>query len=1044
MPPRQPPQTRHLARWARNAARSAAGLALLAGTAAAQPDAPALAQVLTAAALAQPADTLDPLDITGRTFAGLRLPLAPVPGVVEFAANKARVWIEQDGDTITQRLMLDGDVAVTLGGTRLEADRAVVWLEKLPGNPGDAQTYQVYAYFDSVGSIAADAGSSLQARRLSVDGVVMSARPVELSADLAEQGRPRDAFLRESEREFTRYLRELLLGAPVALDDVEPAALPPETGAGTPGRYALPQPASTLLERPPTLADPGDDIFARDGLITFDAGQIAIVTGESGRSLLLTDGVGVLYRDTKSKRRLQMSAERAVVFLSDGTIAELSSFKSEDIRGIYLEGDVSASDGEYTIRGPRIYYDVQNDRAMVVDAVFWTYDQRMRMPLYVRAKALRQESNRQFVAEQATVANTRFARPHLSIGAQSVTIDRYTRTDGTTGNNVDAHDMTLRAGSVPFFYFPRWDGDPDRFPLRDFEYTGGSRTGQAWKSSWDVYTLLGMERPEGLDSVFLLDYYNVRGWAIGTDTSWQTDRMRGGVFGYLMFDDSGTDLTPGSRKIEVDGETRSLLLADNRWQLNELWSLTTELSYASDPRLISALFPDLAEEYREFTTRARLERTDANSQLALEAKSDLNDFIANYYLLESRGYSVDKLPELSYVRTLDDLTANISPGAITLNSEYRAGQLAFNFHDPAARELGFRNSRLSQAAFGVDPAESIADALRAQGLSEDTISRFDTRQEISAVLDAGPLRINPFLVGRATAYDTDFEEFSPEESDSARLWGAAGVRLSTTLQHVDNSIDSAFFDLHRVRHIVEPGVTLWHAGTTVDRIDLPVYDEAVESIAEGSIVRLGVDQTWQTKRGGPGRWTNVDVLKLRTEYVWASGDADRDSPIGRYFDDRPELSSVGEFIDAEMLWQVSDPVGLTGRIIYDVEETHQPAYSAVGLLVDHGYGLRSSVGQRFVNALDSTIVFYNLQYDVTDKYRVTFSTNYDTALDDFERISATLTRSYPNLTVGLAFSFNNINDETSFGFILSPRGIRGGLGLRSGRSSSSRGSSFGG
>lgn len=1048
MPPHQAPQTRYFARWARFAAWSAAGVAVLAGSASGQVEPGALAAAaLCAGMVGQPGlqtTDIDPLDITGRTFSGLRLPLAPVAGVVEFTANKARVWLEQDGAATTQRLLLEGDVVVTLGSTSLEADRAVIWLEQLPANPGDARSYQVFAYFDTVGSIAADAGSSLQARRLSVDGVVMTAGSVQLSADLAEEGRPRDAFVREGEREFTRYLRELVLGTPVGLDEVDETPLPPETGAGTPGRYALPQPESTLLQRPPTLDDPGDEIFAREGLITFDAGNIAVVTGESGRSLMLSDGVGVLYREIKSGRRLQMSAERAVVFLSDGTVAELASFRTEDIQGIYLEGDVSASDGEYTIRGPRIYYDVQHDRAMVVDAVFWTYDRSRYMPLYVRAKALRQESNRQFVADQASVANTRFARPHLSIGAQSVTINRYTRRDGSTGSEVDASDLTVRAGSVPVFYFPRWVGDPERFPLRDFEYTSGTRTGQAWKTAWDVYTVLGLDRPEGLDSAFILDYYNVRGWAIGTDTSWSTDQMRGGVFGYLMFNDTGTDLTPGSRKIEVDGETRSLILADNRWRLNELWSLTTELSYASDPLFITALFPDIADEYRELTTRARLERTDNNSQLALEAKSNLNDFIANYYLLESRGYSVDKLPELSYVRTLDDLTADWAPGAVTLNSEYRAGRLAFNFHEPDAQELGFRGPLLSQAAFGIDPTESIADALRAQGLSEDAVSRFDTRQEISAVLDAGPVRLNPFVVGRATAYDTDFEGYSPEETDTARLWGAAGVRLSTTLQHIDNTVDSAFFDLHRLRHIIEPGITLWHAGTTVDRIDLPVYDDGVESIAEGTMIRVGVDQTWQTKRGGPGRWRNVDVLKVRAEYVWSSGEADREGPIGRYFEDRPELSSVGEFIDAEMLWQISDPIGLTGRIVYDLEDTHQAAYSAVGLLVDHGSGLRSSVGQRFVNALDSTIVFYNLGYDVTDKYRVTLATNYDTALDDFEKIGASLTRSYPNLTLGLAFTFNNISDETSIGFIVSPRGLNSGFGLRTGRSPSDRSSSFGG
>ncbi len=628
--------------------------------------------------------SLDPLDITGRSFSGLHLPLAPVPGIVEFGANRARVWTEQDagvpGGSTTQRLLLEGDVAVTIGGTRLEAERAVVWLEKLPMHSGawkgpapeihdqgdglsslrQATTHQVYIYFDSVGSIAADAGSSLRAHRLSVDGVVMHAQPVRLAADLALQGRPTDAFVHEAEREFTRYLRELVTGAAVAIEDVEPPDATPEYGTGTPGRYPMPEAESDLLRAAPVLADAGDELFAKEGVISFDPCQIALVTGDSGRSLLLTDGVKVLYRDTKSTRQLQMSAERAVVFLSPGTIAELGQFKSEDIEGLFLEGDVHVTDGKYTIRGPRIYYDVARDRALLVDAVFWTYDKKLRMPLYVRAEALRQESNREFVATNATIANTRFARPHMSIGASTVTITQYTRADGSTGNHVDARNLTARAGSIPFLWWPAWIGDPERFPLRNLLFSSSSRTGPVWKTAWDVHTLLGLE-PGSLDSTLLLDYYNQRGLAIGTDTSWKTDSMRGGVFAYLLFDDNGKDVAPGGRRVDVTGETRSMILAENRWHLNPLWSVTAEAAYISGPRFLNALWPKLANEGREFTTRARLERTDDNSQFAFEAKSDLNDFIANHWLLESRGYSVDKLPEISYVRTLDDLSASGHP-----------------------------------------------------------------------------------------------------------------------------------------------------------------------------------------------------------------------------------------------------------------------------------------------------------------------------------------------------------------------------------------------
>ncbi|HZW09482.1 MAG TPA: hypothetical protein VFF69_06220 [Phycisphaerales bacterium] len=984
---------------------------------------------------AQRPPAVDPIDIAGRSFSGLRLPLAPVAGDVAFEANHAWVWVEDDGTGRVQRLLLEGDVRVTLAHSHFDARRAVIWLQRLPGEPGDAPTHQVFAYFDEVGSIGADAGTALQAERLSVDGVVMSPGPVRLAVDLAEQGRPNDAFVREAEREFARYLRELATGETIALEEVPIAEGPPaEPGAaGVAGGYPPPALEEDLLLEPPVVADAGEEIFASEGIITFDPGQIALVTGESGRSLLLTEGVKVLYRDTRSDRTLQMEAQRAVVYLSEGTVADLGQFRTQDVQGLYLEGDVIVTDGKYTLRGPRVFYDVARDRALIVDSVFWTYDQRAGMPLYVRAEALRQESHNQFVAKKATVSNTRFARPHMSIGVNSITVRRYTRTDGTTGNMVDAGGVVLRGGRAPLLPWPRWVGDPQRFPLRDLRVESSSRTGPAWKTTWDFYTLLGRERPEWLDTTELLvDYYNERGFALGTNVGWQNEQAKGGVFAYLLFHDTGEDVMSSGRKIDLDGETRGIVLAENRWRLNSLWTLTTEGAYLSDERLAESLFEELARERRELTTRARLDRTDSNSQLALEAKGNLNDFIANEYLLESRGYSVSKLPELSYVRVADDLAPNLWPGVFTLNSEYRVGRLGLEFHEPTAAELGFPTDRLADLAFGIDPNDSVGDALRARGLDESGVVRADMRHEVSTVLKAGPLRINPFVVGRATAYDTDFEGYSPAEDDNARLWGAAGVRLSTTLQRVDNSVESDLFDLHRVRHIIEPGVTVWHAGSTVDRVDLPVYDDAVESLAEGTIVRVGIDQTWQTKRGGPGRWRSVDVLKLRTEYVWSSGDVDREYPIGHWFEDRPELSSPGEFIDAELLWQVSDPVGIAGRIIYDVEETHQPEYSTLGVIIDHDERLRSSFGQRFVNALDSTLLFYNLNYELTEKYRATAEITYDSTVDDFDRVSFTLRRDYPNITVGIGYSYNFIADEASIGFILSPRGLGGGLGVRTG------------
>src|SRR5690606_21958824 len=157
------------------------------------------------------------------------------------------------------------------------------------------------------------------------------------------------------------------------------------------------------------------------------------------------------------------------------------------------------------------------------------------------------------------------------------------------------------------------------------------------------------------------------------------------------------------------------------------------------------------------------------------------------------------------------------------------------------------------------------------------------------------------------------------EGDSTRVFGALGLRLATGVQRVDNTVDSRLLDLHRMRHIVEPSVTFWTAHTNIDQRDLPVYDESVESLADGSAIRLGLDQTFQTQRGGPGRRRTVDWLSVDGEIVMTNDEAERESPIGRWIEGRPEESQLGDFATLRSAWLASEAVAITGETVYDLD-----------------------------------------------------------------------------------------------------------------------------
>src|SRR5690606_36002527 len=155
-----------------------------------------------------------------------------------------------------------------------------------------------------------------------------------------------------------------------------------------------------------------------------------------------------------------LRAQNVVVFLdADGSdTAQGGSIDASSVKGVYLEDNVIVTDGVYTLRGPRVYYDVAADRAIVLDAVLYTWDVKRKVPLYLRAKQLRQEGVNSFVADHAKFTTSEFGEPHFHIGASQLTMRDVKQDDGTTRHGFVARNVTANARNLPFFYWPRVSG----------------------------------------------------------------------------------------------------------------------------------------------------------------------------------------------------------------------------------------------------------------------------------------------------------------------------------------------------------------------------------------------------------------------------------------------------------------------------------------------------------------------------------------------------------------------------------------------------------
>lgn len=1061
-------------------ARSFRAIAALTGACLALP---AAAIATDPAAIAPPpVQTRPAAGFDGKSFSGIRFTTDAQRGGLLLGSRSASAW--RDGQA--QRALLTGDVKITISGRQFTADRAVVWIETTPAAAWadardeagsgdvapDAPRSQVAVFAENIRDPASAPDRAVRADRLLLTAVVVG--PVSLRTDLMSRARPDDPFLTQAEERLARYLRDTVsppvaeaekpirsrpppwtipgttrdatrrtaaaptLRDPVLSIDGQTTAPISPRATGEPGRSPVMTPdaqapgvsreqADTRANVAPQDPDLGPAVITApeppsSGTVSFFAPTREFISGvgEGESAVALSDGVAVQYLEASTGRTLQLTAESAVVFLARSGLKELADagrgLSTDDVRGVYLEGNVVMSDGRYSIRSPRVFADVRTQRAIFLDAVFWAYDQGRGSALYVRADAIRIETENQFAANNVRVSNSAFFEPALALGATSVTI---TRTPAQPRDQffVDAKGGSLLVGGSPALPLGQYRGDvSDSLALQSLDI--GSRDGRTLvRTRWDAFNLLGLERVEGLTVDLLADGYFGRGPAFGADATWDAPDLRGSLLGYY-FRDNGTDRLSTGARIPRDNDNRGMILFENLVRLDERWDLFTEASYVSDPAFVDALFRSLAKERREFTSSVYLRRRDEASVLSLEARGSFNDFTPNEYLLQSQGHQVSRLPEGTYTRVADPLFG----GALYWTQETSASRVALRFNQPPVRDFGFNTPTLAQEAFGINPNQSLADRLAALGLTQENALRFDTRHTLSAPLKLGEFNLTPFGVGRFTAYDRDFDAFAGRDEDAHRLYGGGGARFATALERIDNSVESRLFDLRRMRHVIEPSATVFFAESTRDARTLPVFDRNVELLAEGPVARGGLTNTWQTYRGKPGDEHIVDWLTLRTDYVHGFRRSQFTSPIGRWIENRPEISNLGRFFETEGAMQLTDALALSTRNVYDVDSARL-SYISGGAIIDHGEGFSTFADVRHIEARNTLKTDFGVRYALSRQYAFIATTTVDFEASRFESFLLQVERRFEQFSVGFTFARDAISDTTSFGFAFRPVGL---------------------
>ena len=380
-------------------------------------------------------------------------------------ADRTVSW--NDGQT--RMLLLEREVTVQIGAYGFRAHRVVARID-IKRLPGHQSLHQLTLYLDQAQPLQGTGPVSAQAPRLLVTATTSG--QLRLSTNLLEKQieAVNDAFVNQAILRMARHRLALETqpldvppGAKLLSQDIQSIReIRRQQIAQESLRKALADQTAKAQSSDP-LATTSEvaprPIMSSSGTLIFHADKMVFQDNQNSNdqsTLALLGNVRVVYQNHNRQQSMSLQAENAVIFIAADAANRVSQrhANAADVSGVYLEDNVVATDGQYTVRAPRVFYDLKKNKAIVLDAVFYAWDVKHDIPIYVRAEKLRQESMTHWSASGATLTTSEFAEPHFSIASGQLMFRRQMTSDGSPGYRFVARDSTLRWGPMPIFYWP--------------------------------------------------------------------------------------------------------------------------------------------------------------------------------------------------------------------------------------------------------------------------------------------------------------------------------------------------------------------------------------------------------------------------------------------------------------------------------------------------------------------------------------------------------------------------------------------------------------
>jgi hypothetical protein len=599
-------------------------------------------------------------------------------------------------------------------------------------------------------------------------------------------------------------------------------------------------------------------IFTDDDTGEVTAVYVGDVRGKYG-NVDITADVAVLWLDQKTNE-VEIYA-RGDVILRKAPDAEPRSSRTDSL-GI----------GEFrTIRADRIFLSPATEKGFATRFELRIAPDPESDEIYVvQGRELQMLDENNFQMEEARFTNCPFGDPHYEFKAQTMRM-LYSEPDIF----VSAWDVDVVTGveEEPLVGFPFLNlnlSDPE-YVLRSVAFGSGDNKGTFLETAWRP-THLGLDRDWIDNWTVYLDYYSKRGIGIGTELDYvfgdEEDKSRGqfgSLKGYYINDDGSEDDTG----LAVPKKERGRFWWQHRLYWNEWWRTDLEYYWMSDVGFLNEYFEPDFENHRAPETYIFNRYRRDNLWIGMTLKTQVNDFMTQ----------VEQLP-----------------GAELHWLAQPVGPFLYN----ATVDAGYYDLEISDELTERDP---------------DGLFRAHTRHVLSSPFGLGFVRFDPFVELLGTyASKGAFQNGSQSGSESTAGWGA-GLRTSADFSRIYN-VESKFFDLNRLRHVITPYVETYIRDTSGDSEDFvqlggrdpwPRFGrgprprtDRISAIDNLSEVRVGLRQQFQTKRGEEGSWSNVDWIDMDIAYISRS-------------DDSVAVPEDDDYIDADFTWRLTDEFTIFSR-----------------------------------------------------------------------------------------------------------------------------------